>query len=366
MFVNDENERIKRRYITWMRKAQGFAESTINGIEKALWLYDDFTGHQSYREFCQRTAVRFKEWLERRTHRGKPVSDSTTYHHLKHAKAFFTWLAGQPGFKSKISLDAVSYLCLDKKKVKALSAPRLVEYPSLEYVKSLTDSIVIKTEIDRRDRALIAFLLLSAMRDRAVATLPIGCCDPECGRITQDPKVGVETKFGKVMQTYMFRFDDALLGYVAEWHDFLTREKLFGLHDPFFPKSKTELEDGGGCFVSKRVEPVFWKTTGSIRDILKNRAGKAGLKYYHPHSFRHAAVALSTRAARTPEEMKAVSQNLGHENVATTLTTYGTLEIPRVEAIVRGLDYSDKSGQKKGMIPQADLDRFLRQYRENT
>ena len=64
--------------------------------------------------------------------------------------------------------------------------------------------------------------------------------------------------------------------------------------------------------------------------------------------------------------MKAVSQNLGHENVATTLTTYGTLEIPRVEAIVRGLDYSDKSGQKKGMIPEEALQKLIREYGEST
>jgi hypothetical protein len=41
---------------------------------------------------------------------------------------------------------------------------------------------------------------------------------------------------------------------------------------------------------------------------------------------RHTLGHLAQTACRTPRELKAWSQNLGHENVATTLTSYGTID----------------------------------------
>ncbi|HKZ41094.1 MAG TPA: hypothetical protein VJ044_09030, partial [Candidatus Hodarchaeales archaeon] len=35
-----------------------------------------------------------------------------------------------------------------------------------------------------------------------------------------------------------------------------------------------------------------------------------------------------------------VSQNLGHENIGTTLTTYGTLDQFRVADVIKGIDFS--------------------------
>jgi hypothetical protein len=40
-------------------------------------------------------------------------------------------------------------------------------------------------------------------------------------------------------------------------------------------------------------------------------------------------------ACRTPRQIKAWSQNLGHENIATTLTSYGTID-PRQQGEVIG------------------------------
>jgi integrase len=80
------------------------------------------------------------------------------------------------------------------------------------------------------------------------------------------------------------------------------------------------------CFVAERVESVYWKSTNSIREIVKKRASQAGLEYFHPHSFRHTAIYLAMKRCRNAEEIKAVSQNFGHENVGTTLMTYGKLD----------------------------------------
>jgi len=328
--------------LKWLKEAKGFSEMTIRTIENALWRYEDFTNHEDYGLFSQHRAIGVKKWLQARHCRDKPVSITTVYHHLRHLKDFFLWLAGQSGYKSKISLDIISYLSLEKKKVREAISPRQLKFPSLEYVLSLTRSIKIENEIDQRDRALIAFLLLSGMRDKAICTLPLGCFDRKSLEINQDSKLGVETKFGRTYVSILFRFDEELVKHVIEWAEYLERIKLFSTIAPLFPRSNLEQTEGGFCFISKEVEPVFWKGTGAVREILKNRAKEAGLDYYHPHSFRHAAVHLAMKCGRTAEEIKAISQNFGHENIGTTMMTYGTLDQFSVTEIVTGIDFSNR------------------------
>lgn len=100
----------------------------------------------------------------------------------------------------------------------------------------------------------------------------------------------------------------------------------------------------GLTFECCEVEPVFWKSTNPIRQILKDRSERANLPYYHPHSFRHAAIVLSLRRCRNAEEIKAVSQNFGHENIGTTLLTYGKLDNYRVNEIIDKVDFSAIGG----------------------
>ncbi len=40
---------------------------------------------------------------------------------------------------------------------------------------------------------------------------------------------------------------------------------------------------------------------------------------------------------RTPQQIKAWSQNLGHENVATTMTSYGTIDPHRQGEVIGGI-----------------------------
>ena len=62
-----------------------------------------------------------------------------------------------------------------------------------------------------------------------------------------------------------------------------------------------------------------------------------GLPYFNPHSFRKTLARLGQQRCRTPEEMKAWSQNLGHEQVLTTLTSYGAVDRHRQAEIMRDL-----------------------------
>lgn len=54
-------------------------------------------------------------------------------------------------------------------------------------------------------------------------------------------------------------------------------------------------------------------------------------------AFRSTLAVLGETLCRTPEEFKAWSQNLGHEHVATTLTSYGTVPEHRQADILQAL-----------------------------
>jgi integrase len=61
------------------------------------------------------------------------------------------------------------------------------------------------------------------------------------------------------------------------------------------------------------------------------------LPYFNPHSFRKTLARLGEQTCSTPEEFKAWSQNLGHEKVLTTLTSYGQVNRVRQGDIIRKL-----------------------------
>lgn len=364
MKVNVNNEKLKRSYFRWLREAKGFSESTVVAIERALCRWEEFSGFEDFGRFTSNKAIGFKKHLENSTGRGKQLSANSRYHCLAHLRAFFQWLSTQPGYKSRVTPEAISYLTLDKKTVQAISSSGPKKCPTLEYVRQLADSIEIHTEIDQRDRALISFLLLSGMRDKALATLPRGCFDPESLEIRQCPEEGVETKFGKSFVSHIVKFDDRLLSYVVDWVRYLNEVKLFGSTDPLFPRSKVVQGEGGFTFECREVEPVFWRGTGSIRQILKSRAEAAGLDYYYPHSFRHTHVREAIRYCRTAEQIKAVSQNLGHEHIGTTLTTYGRLDEYRIGEIIRDLDFDETSSNDMSPEEIEIVEKLLKKCRK--
>lgn len=359
--IKSRNEKVKRAYFHFLREAQGFSPLSVEAVEKAIWKWEEFTQEADIGRFNTKAAKGFKEWLAARKggRSGAGLSLGTQYHILRHLKDFFSWLAGQPGFKSRIDPFDIQYLKLGKKEARMATAAPRQEFPTLEQVQALCRSIIPETEVDRRDRAMIAFTLLTGMRDKAVITLPLECFDADKLLIHQDPQRGVQTKFSKAISTMIFRFDEELLGVVLDWFRFLKEEKLFGNTDPFFPRTKLEQKSETDLsFDGTEVEPAFWATTQGIRNVFRKRAESAGMRYYSPHKFRHTATVEAFKHCRTAEELRAISQNFGHENIGTTFSTYGKLPDFQVEDIIARMNFKkDTSSDGKSLddVPKEKL-----------
>lgn len=192
------------------------------------------------------------------------------------------------------------------------------------------------TAIERRDRALVAFALLSGARDNAIASLSLKHVDLEHRQVTQDARE-VRTKNAKTMTTWFFPVGEDIEAIIAEWVHFLRTEMLWGPDDPLFPASKI-IVGASGHFENCGLDRKHWKSAAAIRDIFRTAFSAADLPYFNPHSFRKTLVSFGyKRCAGDLEAFKVWSQNLGHTQMLTTLSSYGTVPPERQSEILDGL-----------------------------
>ncbi|TRD22829.1 hypothetical protein FEV53_03385 [Palleronia caenipelagi] len=79
-----------------------------------------------------------------------------------------------------------------------------------------------------------------------------------------------------------------------------------------------------------------WRSSEPVRKIVNDALKAAGLQAFGPHAFRHLHARNAAKTCTTPVELVAVSQNLGHTDVLTTLRSYGQITRERQHAIVTG------------------------------
>ena len=80
-----------------------------------------------------------------------------------------------------------------------------------------------------------------------------------------------------------------------------------------------------------------WSTSNSVRGVFRKAFEHVGLPYFTPHLFRYTLVHLGEEKCTTPEEFKAWSQNLRHENTLTTFNSYGYVDLHRQGDLIKGL-----------------------------
>jgi integrase len=269
-------------------------------------------------------------------------------------KTFFVWIAYQPGYKSRIHVPDVEFLNLSEKDVSIAKAVKHKTAPTLEQVRRAILAMPSSTEIERRDRAVIAFSILTGMRDRALASLRIKHVDLSCDPILvrQEPDL-VKTKFSKQIFTYFFPIgDDAIKAIAVDWIRELREVKLYGEDAPIFPRTAVT-QDENQCFARAGLEPVCWSTATPIRRIFKDAFQGVGLPYFHPHLFRHTLAKLGQEICKTPEQFKAWSQCFGHATPHTTFASYGNLDPYRQGEVMKNLSSQHDQADKMDLILNA-------------
>ena len=334
---NADNERIKRKYFIFLKEAKRQNEVSVDAVAKAVSRFESYTKYRYFKVFHFEQAVGFKNHLAQQTNQqtGKKLSKATLNSTLRHIKTFFQWLAMQSGYKSRINYTDTEYFNLSGKEVRIATARRETAVPTMEQIKHVIESMPNNSDIERRNRSLIAFGLLTGARDSAIASMKLKHVDIIGNSVFQDARE-VKTKFSKTFTTFFFPVGDDIQQIVVDWVHYLKEELLWGNDDPLFPKTNVITGDDR-AFKASGFKKEHWSTASPIRTIFRDAFESADLPYFNPHSFRKTLVTLGQKICQTPEEFKSWSQNLGHDDVMTTLYSYGEVQQHRQGEIFQQL-----------------------------
>ncbi len=359
-----ENERIKREFFDYLKGAKGFARSSVKEFAEAIGQWQRFSGDADFATFDKTKALAFRDWLagrDTKTKAGK-LAIATQYHYLRRIKKFFAWLSDQTGYKGKMQKSHVEFLRLSSNDARIARAGSTKAKPTLEEAKKIIESIEVNNEIDRRDRALISFALITGCRISAIVSLKMKNFDKAQKLIDQNPGDGVRTKNSKkILNTFFPIGWDAPETYFLEWYEYL-EHKGHQSDDPIFPATANDA--GVANYSKENVGRLEWKGSSGARKIFEKRCKNAGVSYFHPHSFRHLVVALMSQMRLTEQEKRAISQNLGHANVGTTFGSYGygaMSDDESVRTIKKLKDFQESSGNRLILTDEerAVLERIL-------
>ena len=345
--INAENERIKREYVEFLREADQKSEATVRGIEKAIRRFEEYTGYCDFGRFNREQAKSFRAALSAPASESKRLGNSTVLSTLKAVQRFFRWLSVQPRFKSKIDTNAIAYFNLSEKDIRAATSSPSKPSPTMDQLKRALASMPSETILEKRDRAVFALLMMTGIRDNAAASLLLGHVDIDRQMIVQDPKT-VRTKNSKLIESVLLPLGPEIEGVLFSWVDYLRDELLWQPDDPLFPQSRHRIDPQLGPVVDG-IKGQIWSNSQPIRQIFMRAFAGAGLPYFTPHRVRNTVVEYAYLTCQTPEEFKAFSQNLGHESVVTTLSSYGQIPLARQRELIRN------AGKSKSLDAKLEL-----------
>jgi integrase/recombinase XerC len=362
-----ENERIKREYLSYLEEAKRLKPASVDQVAAAIADFETSTRYKDFRKFRKEQAVSYKARLSKQIYpkTGKPLSKSTIHSRLMTLKAFFLWLAGQHGYRRKLTYSDADYFNPSATDSRIARAVRKGPPPTVDQILTVLRAMPATTEIEMRDRAVFAFTFLTGARDLAIASMKIKHVDLARRSVFQDARE-VRTKNSKTFTSWFFPVGGEVEAIVADWIGYLTTEKHFGQDDPLFPATKVAIGENG-LFASIGLDRTHWKNADPIRRIFRNGFALAGLDYFNPHRIRDTLTLLGERVCATPEEFKAWSQNLGHEGVLTTFTSYGQVQPERQAELLAAVRHRPANeAVRKGPPDAATIKRVLDHLSETT
>lgn len=361
--INKENERLKRRYFSFLADAKGKDEKTVDKVAASLAAFERSTKLRSFGKFHIEQAKSFKRNLQKQVNSrtGKPLSEGTINATLLDVRAFFVWVADQPGYRSKVSYSDADYFTPSRKTRQMARAHALAKGPTIDQVRMALEAMPHSTSVEKRDRALVAFTLLTGSRVGATASLKLKHIDLAEGSVFMDARE-VQTKNAKTFTTWFFPVGDDARQIFEEYVNFLLHDLRYGPADPLFPRTLV-CQGDSRCFEVQGLERRPWSSPRPINEIFKSAFEKAGLPYFNPHSFRNTLARLGYEMCRG--EMRALkvwSQNFAHKSMLTTYLGYGAVGLTEHAEIMK--EFSSSHIQEDANRSQTELMLLLRRNLE--
>jgi hypothetical protein len=137
--------RIKRRYFAFLKEAKRYSETSLDGVAKALSRFEAYTRYKEFKAFHIEQVIGFQRHLAEQVNlRTKErLSKATLYATLVALKNFFTWLAGQSGYRSRLTYADAEYFNLSDKETRVAKAHRNQRVPTLEQIEHVIRTMPI-------------------------------------------------------------------------------------------------------------------------------------------------------------------------------------------------------------------------------
>ena len=204
-------------------------DASVDVASAAIHRFEEDSAFRSFKKFHVEQAIAFRRRLDaaRNERTGNPISKATALQVLNALRAFFLWLAEQPGYRSRIRYTDAEYFRLSEKDTRVAKATKPRPVPTPEQIESVLERSPVATVIERRNRAIIAFTWLAGVRDGALVTLKLKHVDLGRQLIDQDPRE-VSTKNSKQLRTTFFGVGGSAQRIVSEWISELRRGSPMG------------------------------------------------------------------------------------------------------------------------------------------
>lgn len=333
----EKNERAKREYLQWRKHASRLSDKSRDKEAAALNRFDEWNGYKDFAKFHIEQAIAFcrvlEEGVNERT--GEPLSAGTRRSILAPLRNFFIWLSDKPGYRSRLRMQDADYFSLSRhdEEIARGSEPR--PHPTPEQARHALAQASSATPIEKRDKAIFALFILTAVRIGALISLRIKHVNLDTKTLHQ-PGKDVTTKYRKTIRTIFQPGYESAEKALADWVNYQRDVLLRGDNDPLFPSTGMGVGENGG-FQAVGLTKLHWADTEAPRKIVKACWENAGLTYFHPHSFRHMHVNNAMRSGASVEQIFAIGQNLGHDNIATTIGSYGQMTDDRRRDLILGI-----------------------------
>ncbi|WP_269584063.1 tyrosine-type recombinase/integrase [Roseibium sp. Sym1] len=326
------NLELVHRYQTHLVEARGLHAKTVDAYLRHVLHFADDIGNRDFNSLRPGDIIRFKNQIfdpSADDPDPEELAPRTLVQIFNSLKAFLTWLREQPGHK-KLAADLPDY-CSPSRHLVALARVQHPNHvPTPEELRIVLSSMPGQSFKHRRDRALIAFLFLTGMRDGAVIGLKMKHVNSNERHVFQDPR-DIRTKFSKAIPTTWFPVGEDIEEIVQSW---ICERRESGAADqaPLFPSLRQSIERQG--LVTKETS---WKTADPIRKLVRHACEAAKVPPFIPHAIRKTLTTMGEELCHSMQEMKAWSQNLGHEELGTTLKNYGQVPEARQHELLENM-----------------------------
>ena len=186
---------------------------------------------------------------------------------------FIAWLADQKGFRNRLVKTDASYFKPSRQDEAISRAPRQMDVPTLEQIRTMMSAMPAESVVERRNRAIVALTILTGARDDAAASARLKHLDLAKRELFQDARQ-MRTKFRKTFSTWFFPVGDDFVAVIEQWKTELQSVHGFGADAPLFPRTVVSFS-ANGSVMPAQIGTECWANADPIRKLFKESCKSA-------------------------------------------------------------------------------------------